>query len=113
MKIADDGRVSVFLKPDQVSLAIGRGGQNIKLASKLVGHEIDVFRELAGSEDEDVDLDEFSDEIDSWVIDELKRVGLDTAKSVLTLGKEDLAVRADLEEETIEGVFAVLQKEFE
>ena len=113
MKIADDGRVSVFLKPDQVSLAIGRGGQNIKLASKLVGHEIDVFRELAGIEDEDVDLDEFSDEIDSWVIDELKRVGLDTAKSVLTLGKEDLAIRADLEEETIEGVFAVLQQEFE
>lgn len=113
MKIADDGRVSVFLKPDQVSLAIGRGGQNIKLASKLVGHEIDVFRELAGSEDEDVDLDEFSDEIDSWVIDELKRVGLDTAKSVLTLGKEDLAIRADLEEETIDGVFAVLSQEFE
>jgi len=113
MKIADDGRVSVFLKPDQVSLAIGRGGQNIKLASKLVGHEIDVFRELAGVEDEDVDLDEFSDEIDSWVIDELKRVGLDTAKSVLTLGKEDLAIRADLEEETIEGVFKVLQQEFE
>jgi N utilization substance protein A len=113
MKIAEDGRVSVFLKPDQVSLAIGRGGQNIKLASKLVGHEIDVFRELAGIEDEDVSLDEFSDEIDSWVIDELKRVGLDTAKSVLTLGREDLAVRADLEEETIEGVFTVLQKEFE
>jgi len=113
MKIADNGRVSVFLKPDQVSLAIGRGGQNIKLASKLVGHEIDVFRELAGIEDEDVDLNEFADEIDSWVIDELKRVGLDTAKSVLTLGKEDLAVRADLEEETIDGVFAVLQQEFE
>ena len=113
MKVADDGRVSVFLKPDQVSLAIGRGGQNIKLASKLVGHEIDVFRELADSEDEDVDLDEFSDEIDNWVIDELKRVGLDTAKSVLTLGKEDLAIRADLEEETIDGVFAVLSQEFE
>jgi N utilization substance protein A len=113
IKVADDGRVSVFLKPDQVSLAIGRGGQNIKLASKLVGLEIDVFRELAGVEDEDVDLDEFSDEIDSWVIDELKRVGLDTAKSVLTLGKEDLAIRADLEEETINGVFAVLSQEFE
>jgi len=113
IKVADDGRVSVFLKPDQVSLAIGRGGQNIKLASKLVGLEIDVFRELAGAEDEDVDLDEFSDEIDSWVIDELKRVGLDTAKSVLTLGKEDLAIRADLEEETINGVFAVLSQEFE
>ena len=113
MKIADDGRVSVFLKPDQVSLAIGKGGQNIKLASKLVGHEIDVFRELAGSDDDDVGLDEFSDEIDAWVIDELKRIGLDTAKSVLTLGKQDLATRADLEEETITNLFAVLQQEFE
>ncbi|HEY8401679.1 MAG TPA: transcription termination factor NusA, partial [Cytophagaceae bacterium] len=73
----EEGRVSVFLKPDQVSLAIGKGGQNIKLASKLVGMEIDVFRELADSEEEDVDLTEFSDEIEEWIIDELKRVGLD------------------------------------
>lgn len=114
MKINEEtGRVSVFLKPDQVSLAIGRGGQNIKLASKLVGMEIDVFRELTGIEDEDVDLDEFGDEIESWVIDELKRVGLDTAKSVLALGKEDLSTRTDLEDETIEAVINVLKQEFE
>lgn len=109
----DDGRVSVFLKPDQVSLAIGKGGQNIKLASRLVGMEIDVFRELGEFEDEDVDLDEFSDEIESWVIDELKRVGLDTAKSVLALNKEELARRTDLEEETIDNVKRVLNQEFE
>ncbi|MDH5476126.1 MAG: transcription termination factor NusA [Cyclobacteriaceae bacterium] len=114
MKIdKETGRVSVYLKPDQVSLAIGRGGQNIKLASKLVGMEIDVFRELTGIEDEDVDLDEFGDEIESWVIDELKRVGLDTAKSVLALGKEDISTRTDLEEETIEAVINVLKQEFE
>ncbi len=101
MKISEEkDRVSVYLKPDQVSLAIGKGGQNIKLASRLVGLEIDVFRELDGLEDEDVDLDEFSDEIESWVIDELKRIGLDTAKSVLTLSGEELVRRTDLEEET-------------
>lgn len=110
----DGGRISVFLKPDQVSLAIGRGGQNIKLASRLVDHEIDVFREAAGIEDdEDVDLDEFSDEIESWVIDEFKRIGLDTAKSVLSLSKDDLIRRTDLEEETIEEVIRVLRQEFE
>ena len=99
----DQGRISVFLKPDQVSLAIGRGGQNIKLASRLVDYEIDVFRDTIGLEDdEDVDLDEFSDEIDSWVIDELKKIGLDTAKSVLTLSKEDIVRRTDLEEETVD-----------
>ena len=110
----DNGRVSVYLKPDQVSLAIGKGGLNIKLASRLVGYEIDVFRELAeGQQDEDVDLDEFSDEIESWVLDELKRIGLDTAKSVLNLNKEDLVRRTDLEEETVESVLGVLKKEFE
>lgn len=109
----DDGRVSVFLKPDQVSLAIGKGGQNIKLASRLIGLEIDVFRELDGREEEDVDLDEFGDEIESWVIDELKRIGLDTARSVLALSKEDIGRRTDLEEETIGDVFAILGKEFE
>jgi len=114
MKIdTDDGRVAVYLKPDQVSLAIGKGGQNIKLASKLVGYEIDVFRELNALEEEDVDLDEFGDEIEDWVIDELKRVGLDTAKSVLTLSKEELARRTDLEEETIQDVMGILGKEFE
>jgi N utilization substance protein A len=110
----DSGRVSVYLKPDQVSLAIGKGGLNIKLASRLVGYEIDVFRELAeGQADEDVDLDEFSDEIESWVLDELKRIGLDTAKSVLNLNKEELVRRTDLEEETVESVLGVLKKEFE
>lgn len=110
----ESGRVSVYLKPDQVSLAIGKGGLNIKLASRLVGYEIDVFREIAeGQEDEDVDLDEFSDEIESWVLDELKRIGLDTAKSVLNLNKEELVRRTDLEEETVESVLGVLKKEFE
>lgn len=114
MKIGEDkDRVSVYLKPDQVSLAIGRGGQNIKLASRLVGLEIDVFRELGDFEDEDVDLDEFSDEIEDWVIDELKRIGLDTAKSVLTLTSEDLVRRTDLEEETITNVVNILKQEFE
>lgn len=115
IKVDPDGeRISVFLKPDQVSLAIGRGGQNIKLASKLVDHEIDVFRETAGLEDdEDVDLEEFSDEIEGWVIDEFKRVGLDTAKSVLSLSREDLIRRTDLEEETIGEVIKVLRQEFE
>ena len=109
----DEGRVSVYLKPDQVSLAIGKGGQNIKLASRLVGLEIDVFREIDELEEEDVDLDEFSDEIESWVIDELKRIGLDTAKSVLELSKEELERRTDLEEETINDVLKILRQEFE
>ena len=114
MKIdEDEGRVSVYLKPDQVSLAIGKGGQNIKLASKLVGMEIDVFRELDGLEDEDVDLEEFADEIDSWVIDELKKIGLDTAKSVLAISVEDLLRRTDLEDETVNHVMGILKQEFE
>jgi N utilization substance protein A len=114
MNISDDKeRVSVYLKPDQVSLAIGKGGQNIKLASKLVGMEIDVFRELDESSEEDVDLDEFTDELEDWVIDELKRVGLDTAKSVLKLGSEDLVRRTDLEEETVHEIIRVLSQEFE
>ena len=114
MKIlTEDGRVSVYLKPDQVSLAIGKGGQNIKLASKLVGLEIDVFRELSDYEEEDVDLDEFADEIDSWIIDELKRIGLDTAKSVLALAQDDLVRRTELEVETVKYLFEILNKEFE
>lgn len=114
MKIDEDGgRVSVFLKPDQVSLAIGKGGQNIKLASQLIGLEIDVFREVGAFEDEDVDLEEFGDEIDSWIIDELKRIGLDTAKSVLALSSEELAKRTDLETETIQEIFKILGQEFE
>jgi N utilization substance protein A len=110
---AEDGRVAVYLKPDQVSLAIGKGGQNIKLASRLIGLEIDVFRELGDFDDEDVDLDEFGDEIDSWIIDELKRVGFDTAKSVLTITSEEMAKRTDLEEETIKEIFKILGQEFE
>jgi len=114
LKVLDDGkRVSVYLKPDQVSLAIGRGGQNIKLASKLVGYEIDVFRELTNYEEEDVDLDEFADEIDSWIIDEMKRIGLDTAKSVLAIAPEDIVRRTELEEETVKFVYSILSQEFE
>ena len=109
----EDKRVSVYLKPDQVSLAIGKGGQNIKLASRLVDLEIDVFRELDGLQEEDVDLEEFSDEIEGWIIDELKRIGLDTAKAVLNIEKDDLLKRSDLEEETVDNVRATLQKEFE
>jgi N utilization substance protein A len=108
----ENGRASVYMKPDQVSLAIGKGGFNIKLASKLVGYEIDVFRDL-DDQDEDVDLEEFADEIESWVIDEFKRVGLDTAKSVLELPKDDIQRRTDLEEETIDEVLKILNQEFE
>ncbi len=114
MKInRETGRVSVYLKPDQVSMAIGKGGQNIKLASKLIGLEIDVFRELDEQDDEDVDLNEFGDEIEGWVIDELKKIGLDTAKSVLAVSKEDLLRRTELEEETIDDVLGIFKKEFE
>ena len=109
----ENKRVSVYLKPDQVSLAIGKGGQNIKLASRLLDLEIDVFRELDGLQEEDVDLEEFSDEIEGWIIDELKRIGLDTAKAVLNIEKDDLLKRSDLEEETIDNVRATLKKEFE
>lgn len=110
----ENGRISVYLKPDQVSLAIGKGGLNIKLASRLLGYEIDVFRELDGrAEEEDVDLAEFEDEIEGWIIDELKRIGLDTAKSVLNLSREELVRRTDLEEETVDGVIDILKKEFE
>ena len=109
----ENKRVSVYLKPDQVSLAIGKGGQNIKLASRLLDLEIDVFRELDGLQEEDVDLEEFSDEIEGWIIDELKRIGLDTARAVLNIEKDDLLKRSDLEEETVDNVRATLQKEFE
>ncbi|RNI28586.1 transcription termination factor NusA [Rufibacter latericius] len=108
----ETGRASVFLKPDQVSLAIGKGGQNIKLASKLVGLEIDVFRETEEF-DEDINLEEFSDEIESWVIDELKRIGLDTARSVMAVSKEDLVRRTELEEETVEDLLNIIRQEFD
>ena len=108
----EESRVEVFLKPDEVSKAIGKGGHNIKLASKLTGYEIDVYRE--GAEDiDDVDLDEFADEIESWIIDELKAIGCDSAKSVLEIGKEDLVKRTDLEEETIDEIVKILTSEFE
>lgn len=105
-------RASVFLKPDQVSLAIGKGGNNIKLAGKLSGYEIDVYRDN-DDEGEDVDLEEFADEIEPWIIDELKNIGCDTAKSVLDLPVEDLVKRTDLEEETIREVVRILRSEFE
>jgi N utilization substance protein A len=108
----EEKRVKVFLKPDQVSLAIGRGGNNIKLAGKLAGYEIDVYRD--GEVDvEDVDLEEFADEIDGWIIDELKTIGCDTAKSVLEMSVDELVKRTDLEKETIEEVFKILNAEFE
>ena len=113
IKLDDEKKTAaVYLKPDQVSLAIGRGGHNIKLAGKLTGYEIDVYRE-ADEQDEDVDIEEFSDEIDSWIIDEFKRIGLDTAKSVLALSVNELVKRTDLEEETVKEVLSILQAEFE
>src|SRR5687768_2945583 len=110
----EKNHASVYLKPDQVSLAIGRRGVNIKLASELTGFELDVYRDSEEETGEfDVDLEEFSDEIETWVIDELKRVGCDTAKSVLRLTPEELERRTDLEKETIAEVRKVLQEEFE
>ncbi len=110
---AEEGRVAVYMRPDQVSLAIGKSGQNIRLAGKLVDMEIDVYRDSEESGDEDVDLLEFDDEIERWVIDEFRRVGLDTARSILTLSKEDILRRTDLEEETVDDVLRVLKQEFE
>ena len=105
-------RADVFLKPDEVSLAIGKGGLNIKLASLLTGYEIDVYREMV-TDDEDVNLDEFSDEIEGWILDSLKSIGCDTAKNVLSLSRNDLIKRTDLEEETIDELIRILRSEFE
>lgn len=115
MNIDQEGKhAEVYLKPDQVSLAIGKRGVNIKLACELTGYEIDVYRDNEGEEDEfDVDLDEFTDEIEGWIIDELKRVGCDTARSVLQLTTAELERRTDLEKETIEEVQRILKEEFE
>ena len=111
MKIDEENnRVEVILNPEEVSKAIGRGGHNIRLAGQLTGYEIDVFREGA---EEDVELTEFSDEIDSWIIEELAKAGLDTAKSVLEQDAVDLVKRTDLEEETINDVLKILKEEFE
>ena len=107
----DNNRAEVFLKPDQVSLAIGRGGTNIRLAGSISGYEIDVYRDV--DDTEDVALTEFVDEIDGWIIDELKNIGCDTAKSVLELSATELVQRTDLEEETIREIQAVLKSEFE
>jgi transcription termination factor NusA len=110
----EDGRISVWLKPSEVSLAIGKNGSNIKLAGMLVDSEIEVFRELDTEEEEDdVLLSDFSDEIDEWIIDALKGIGCDTAKSVLKLSVEDIMKRADLEEETVVDVKNILKSEFE
>ena len=112
MELNDEtAKADVFLKPDQVSLAIGKGGFNIRLAGQLTGYEIDVYRD-SDVDVEDVDLEEFADEIESWVLDELKAIGCDTAKSVLELGKEELVKRTDLEEETVDDVLKVLKEEF-
>lgn len=110
----ENKRADVYLKPDQVSLAIGRRGVNIKLACELTGYEIDVYRDDEGQEEEfDIDLDEFADEIEPWIIEELKRVGCDTGRSVLNLTVAELERRTDLEKETIEEIRRVLQEEFE
>ncbi|QZE14209.1 transcription termination factor NusA [Halosquirtibacter laminarini] len=105
-------KADVFLRPDQVSLAIGKGGLNIRLASRLTGYEIDVYRE-AEEDDEDVSIDEFSDEIDEWIIGSLKSIGCDTAKSVLRLSREELIKRTDLEDETVDEIIDIFQSEFE
>ncbi|MEO5570731.1 MAG: transcription termination factor NusA [Bacteroidia bacterium] len=106
-------RASVYMKPDQVSLAIGKGGYNIRLAGKLTGYEIDVYRDTDEEESEDVDLEEFKDEIDEWILEEFKKIGCDTAKSVLDISVEELVNRTDLEEETIKEVIKILKSEFE
>ena len=113
MEVNEEAKqVNVYLQPEEVSLAIGKGGSNIRLASMLTGYQIDVFREMT-EEGDDIYLDEFNDEIDQWVIDALKAIGLDTAKAVLALDKEELMKRTDLEEETIDEVLKVLAAEFE
>ncbi len=110
----DGARAAVYLDPDQVSLAIGKGGTNIKLAGRLTGFDIDVFRNTEEFEEiDDVDLDEFVDELEGWVIDELKGIGCDTARSVLDLSKEELVRRTDLEEETVMDVLRILESEFD
>ncbi len=115
MKVdAENKRASVFLRQDQVSLAIGKGGQNIKLAGRLVDLEIEVYRELEGEElDDDVELAEFNDEIEEWILEEFRKIGLDSARRVLATPKDDLLRRTDLEEETIDDVVRILKAEFE
>jgi N utilization substance protein A len=110
----EERKAEVYLRPEEVSLAIGKGGMNIKLASMLTEYTIDVFRELDENvEDEDIYLDEFSDEIDEWVINAIKAIGLDTAKAVLNAPREMLIEKADLEEDTVDEVLNILRAEFE
>ena len=106
-------RADVYLKPNEVSLAIGKGGYNIKLAIQLTGYEIDVYRETTGEDEEDVNLEEFGDEIEGWIIDTLKGIGCDTAKSALEIPFDELVKRTDLEEETVKEVLRILKSEFE
>ena len=110
--LEEQKKAEVYLRPEEVSLAIGKGGLNIRLASQLTGYEIDVYREMEEDE-EDVNLDEFADEIEDWVIDALKGIGCDTAKNVLSISRSDLIKRTDLEEETIDDVLKILSSEFE
>ena len=110
--LEDEARAEVYMKPEEVSLAIGKGGHNIKLASKITGYEIDIYRDTDEDFD-DVDIRDFSDEIEQWIIDELIRIGCDTAKSVLALSSEELLKRSELEEETIASVLEILRAEFE
>ena len=109
----EERKAEVYLKPEEVSLAIGRGGLNIKLASMLTEYTIDVFREVDEEAEEDIYLDEFADEVDQWVIDSIKRIGLDTAKAVLKAPREVLVEKADLEEETVDNLLSILRAEFE
>ena len=109
----ENKKANVYLRPEEISLAIGKNGNNIKLATMLTGYTIDVFRNDVEVDEEDIYLDEFSDEIDGWIIDVLKGIGCDTAKNVLSLTREELIQRSDLEEETIDEVLAVLKAEFE
>ena len=114
IKLNDEtNRAEIYLKPNEVSLAIGKGGLNIRLASQLTGYEIDVYREPGGEDEEDVNLEEFRDEIEEWIIDELKAIGCDTARSVLNLSISDLVKRTDLEEETVKEVVNILKAEFD
>jgi N utilization substance protein A len=109
----ENKRAEVSLKPEEISMAIGKGGLNIKLADKLTGYKIEVFRELESSDEEDIYLDEFNDEIEQWVIDILKSLGYDTAKRVLNTSREELIKKTDLEEVTIDNLLAVIRAEFE
>ena len=109
----EEKKAEVFLKPEEVSLAIGKGGLNIKLACMLTGYTIDVYRDIDETEEEDIYLDEFKDEIDGWVIEALKAIGCATAKSVLAMSREELVEKADLEENTVDEIINILKAEFE